>query len=401
MPDLARLLVRRLTDRMDRGALEVDGVGGAWKAGSGDRPCRITVNDERAYGAILRRGSVGFAESYVAGWWDTDDLTGLVRLLIDNMAGLLARLDRLGRVAGGPLSLWERARPPSKESDRQNVRAHYDLPLELFTAMLDETMTYSCAVFDRPDSPLADAQRAKLDMVCAKLDLQPTDHVVEIGTGWGSFALHAATTYGCRVTTTTVSRSQEEVARRRVAEAGLGDRVKVLGADYRDLTGVYDKLVSIEMIEAVDWRRHDEFFATCERLLAPEGLMLLQAIVIADQSYERAKHHDDFIRRMIFPGGCIPSVTALCDSLTRATGLRVYDLEDIGSYYPRTLRLWHENLDANWEQVEETGVGDKLHRLWTLYLCYCEAAFLERHISDVQVLIAGPRFRSTPDVLPR
>ena len=404
MPELAPAVIRRLAGRIRRGTLAVEDDGDAWfgwTVGHGDPFVRVTVHDRRTYDAILRHSSNGLADSYLDGWWDTDDLTGLIALLIDNLEVPLAGLDRLGALASGPLSLVRRRRAPSKESDRRNVRAHYDLPVELFTAMLDETMTYSCAVFETPETHLVDAQRAKLDRICTKLDLGPDDHVVEIGTGWGGFALHAATRYGCRVTTTTLSRSQRELALRRVAEAGLADRVTVLGSDYRDLEGTFDKLVSIEMIEAVDWRRYDTFFATCRRLLRPDGLMLLQAITIADRSFERAKHHDDFIRRMVFPGGCIPSVTAMVDSLTRATDLRVLDLEDIGRHYAATLRAWHENVEKHWADVAATGLDERFHRLWSLYLCYCEAAFLERHISDVQMVIAGPRYRPRFEVRPR
>jgi cyclopropane-fatty-acyl-phospholipid synthase len=404
MPELAPAVIRRLAGRIRRGTLAVEDDGDAWSGwtvGHGDPFVRVTVHDRRTYDAILRHSSNGLADSYLDGWWDTDDLTGLIALLIDNLEVPLAGLDRLGALASGPLSLVRRRRAPSKESDRRNVRAHYDLPVELFTAMLDETMTYSCAVFETPETHLVDAQRAKLDRICTKLDLGPDDHVVEIGTGWGGFALHAATRYGCRVTTTTLSRSQRELALRRVAEAGLADRVTVLGSDYRDLEGTFDKLVSIEMIEAVDWRRYDTFFATCRRLLRPDGLMLLQAITIADRSFERAKHHDDFIRRMVFPGGCIPSVTAMVDSLTRATDLRVLDLEDIGRHYAATLRAWHENVEKHWADVAATGLDERFHRLWSLYLCYCEAAFLERHISDVQMVIAGPRYRPRFEVRPR
>jgi len=396
MAEIAPTVLRRLAARIRRGTLTVedDGPGwSGWTEGRGEPHVRVTVHDRRTYDAILRHGSNGLADSYLDGWWDTDDLTGFVALLIDNLAVPLAGLDRVGALASGPLSRVRRRRAPNPASDRRNVRAHYDLPVELFTAMLDETMTYSCAVFETPETHLVDAQRAKLDRICTKLDLGPGDHVVEIGTGWGGFALHAATHYGCRVTTTTLSRSQQEVARRRVAEAGLIDRITVLGSDYRDLEGTYDKLVSIEMIEAVDWRLHDTFFATCQRLLRPDGLMLLQAIVIADRSYERAKHHQDFIRRMVFPGGCLPSVTAICESLTRATSLRVLDTEDIGRHYAATLRAWHENVEKHWSEVEATGLDERFHRLWSLYLCYCEAAFLERHISDVQMVVAGPRYR--------
>lgn len=392
MRDPASVVLRRAARRA-RGTVIVDGAAGGWAAGSGEPVVRLAVHDDRTYRAVLTKGSVGFAESYVAGWWDTDDLTGLVQLLLSNLEGTLRVLDHLGQAGSGPLSWLRRRHVPNQESDRRNVRAHYDLPPELFRAMLDESMTYSCAVFDRPDVSLADAQLAKLDRICSKLELGPDDHVVEIGTGWGGFAVYAATRYGCRVTTTTLSREQEELATRRVAEAGLADRVNVLGSDYRDLRGTFDKLVSIEMIEAVDWRLHDTYFSTCERLLKPDGLMLLQAIVIADGSYERAKHHDDFIRRMIFPGGCIPSVTAITASLTRATDLRVFDLEDIGRHYALTLRKWFDNLDANWATASSGGLDDRFHRLWNLYLCYCEAAFLERHISDVQMVITGPAYR--------
>ncbi len=207
MVDPASALLRRSADRL-RGTLEVDGNAGGWIAGRGDPAVRVTVHDKRAFGAVLRRGSVGFAESYVAGWWDTEDLTGLVRVLVDNLSGPLRRLDRLGQAAAGPLRVMSRHRAPSQDVDRQNVRAHYDLPPELFTAMLDESMTYSCAVFETPDAPLGDAQLAKLERICTKLALRPDDHVVEIGTGWGSFALHAAAKYGCRVTTTTVSKAR-------------------------------------------------------------------------------------------------------------------------------------------------------------------------------------------------
>jgi cyclopropane-fatty-acyl-phospholipid synthase len=401
LAELPAAVAHRMAASIHDGTLVVDGAGGGWKVGSGEPSAHVTVHDRRAYGALLRRGSNGLAESYVAGWWDCDDLAGLVRLLIANLARSLRTLDRLGEAVNGPVSRWRRLRPPSKESDRRNVRAHYDLPADLFTAMLDESMTYSCGVFEQPGSTLAAAQLAKLNRICSKLDLQPSDHVVEIGTGWGSFALHAARAYGCRVTTTTVSRSQYEVATRRVADTGLEDRIRVLEADYRDLEGTYDKLVSIEMIEAVDWRRHDTFFATCERLLRPTGLMVLQAIVIADRSYDRAKHHHDFIRRMVFPGGCIPSVTALGDSLTRATRLRILDLEDIGRHYAATLRCWHDNIEAHWDTLPSNGADEEFRRLWRLYLCYCEAAFLERHISDVQMVIAGPKFRSPLSLRPR
>jgi cyclopropane-fatty-acyl-phospholipid synthase len=393
MSEFAAMLIRRLAIRSRGGTLLVEDPDGGWKAGFGAPCIQLVIHDRRAYGALLRSGSTGLAESYAAGWWDSDDLTGLVRLLIESVARPLERLDRIGEALSGPLSLLRRGSGVQKEDDRANVRAHYDLPLELYAAMLDETMSYSCGVFETQASSLEDAQRAKFDRICRKLDLTPDDHLVEIGSGWGGFALHAATVYGCRVTTTTVSESQYKLASQRVADAGLQHRVEVLDVDYRDLSGRYDKLVSVEMIEAVGWRQFDTFFATCQRLLRPDGVMALQAIVIADQSYERAKHHDDFIRRLIFPGGCIPSVSAISASLTRATDLRIFDLEDIGRHYPPSLRRWHDNFEAHWDEISACGLDERFHRLWRFYLCYCEAAFLERHISDVQILITAPQFR--------
>jgi cyclopropane-fatty-acyl-phospholipid synthase len=393
MLSVRTLVMRRLASHVRGGTLVVEERGGTWTAGTGSPMIRLTVHDRRAYGALLRRGSIGLAESYVAGWWDCDNLTGLVRLLIESLARPLRWMDRIGQKMSGPISLWHRRKGPSKEVDRANVRAHYDLPVGLYAVMLDETMAYSCGVFDSPATSLGDAQIAKFDRICRKLELGPDDHLVEIGTGWGGFAIHAASNYGCRVTTTTVSQSQFEVASQRVVQADLEGRVKVLDVDYRDLSGQYDKLVSIEMIEAVGWRQFDTFFATCERLLRPEGIMALQAIVIADQSYERAKHHDDFIRQFIFPGGCLPSINVVSSSLTRATDLRIFDLEDIGRHYATTLQRWHDNLESQWEGMTASGLDEEFHRMWRLYLCYCKAAFLERRTSAVQMMIAGPQYK--------
>ncbi len=354
---------------------------------------RVEVHDPRAYGALLRGGSVGLGTSYVAGWWDADDLTALIRALFSRVRPLMARLDSLGRAFGVGLDAAARLRAPSRADDARNVRAHYDLSNEFFQLMLDETMTYSCAVFEHPGATLADAQVAKIDRLCAKLDLQPGDHLVEIGSGWGSLALRAAQRYGAVVTTTTISETQRAYVDKQVAEAGLSDRVTVLGEDWRDLRGRFDKLVSVEMIEAVDWRRHDEFLAACGSLLVDGGLAVLQAIVIDDASFERAKRHEDFIRRMIFPGGCLPSVASITASLARATDLRLIDLEDIGRHYAETLRRWAVNLGRHAHDLERLGASEQFRRLWSLYLAYCEAAFLERHVSDVQVLLAKPCWR--------
>jgi cyclopropane-fatty-acyl-phospholipid synthase len=255
---------------------------------------------------------------------------------------------------------------------------------------------YSSAIFEREDMPLEAASIAKLDRICRKLDLKPDDRVIEIGTGWGGFALHAARHYGCHVTTTTISRSQQKLARERVTAAGLNDRITLLLQDYRDLTGQYDKLVSIEMIEAVGHQYYDTFFRKCSELLKPEGTMLLQAITIADQRYEAARRSVDFIQRYIFPGSCIPSVTAISNALTRATDLRLFHLEDIGPHYALTLRRWRENFNANLAGVRALAYPESFIRMWEFYLCYCEAGFMERVIGDVQMLLVKPGARPAP-----
>ena len=377
-----------------RGTLRFEGSGmptaRSVVSGSGDPDATVVVHDQRTWPALLQRGSRGMAESYMAGWWDTDDLTGVVRIALRRTAGLRQLLDKTARYSGGLVAGAQRLRPPSKRRDRENIAAHYDLSNEFFALMLDPTMAYSCAFFAEDDTSLEAAQVAKFEMIADKLQLGPEDHVIEIGTGWGGFAIHAATRHGCRVTTTTISEAQRSLAEKRVAEHGLTDRVTVLGADYRDLEGRYSALVSIEMIEAVDWRRHDEFFATCARLLTGGGRMALQAITIEDASYERAKLHDDFVRAMVFPGGCLPSVSTIATSVARTSDLRIVDLQDIGPHYAETLRRWRANLEDQRPAVERLGFDDRFWRFWTLYLCYCEAAFMERHISDVQLVLARP-----------
>jgi cyclopropane-fatty-acyl-phospholipid synthase len=404
-PALARLAptARRLAlgaaARRRGGTIEVTDAAGAHRLGKGDPLVRARVHDDRAYACLLGSGSVGLGRSYVAGWWDCDDLTTLVQVLSRWTSGLRAPLDALARATAPLLDLPARWAVPGRADDAHNVRAHYDLSNEFFGLMLDETMTYSCAMFEGPGVSLADAQRSKIDRLCTKLALAPEDHVVEIGSGWGAFAIRAAGRYGCRVTTTTISEAQRAYVAEQVAQAGLSPRVNVLGADWRDLpalaesNGRFDKLASVEMIEAVDWRNHDEFLGSCAGLLRDEGLAVLQAIVIDDRSFERAKRHQDFVRRMVFPGGCIPSVQSLVSSLARASDLRVVDLEDIGRHYAQTLRLWAANLATHAEAVERTGVSEELRRLWALYLAYCEASFLERHISDVQLVLAKPGWR--------
>jgi cyclopropane-fatty-acyl-phospholipid synthase len=386
--------LKLMAARIQGGTLTLVDSNGSHRFGTGELQATMVIHDSDVYAAVLKEGSVGFARTYADGLWDCDDLTSLVRVLSRGLRPVTAVQDRVGQWIGGTTDWARRLRPPDRSADRHNIRAHYDLSNEFFALMLDGTMMYSAAIFERPDMSLAEAQRAKLDRLCAKLDLSPSDHVVEIGTGWGGFAVHAATHYGCRVTTTTISAAQFDFASKRVADLGLTDLVTVLDRDYRDLDGTFDKLISIEMIEAVDWRQHDTFFGTCASLLRPDGLMALQAITVDDRSFERAKNGTDFIREMIFPGGCIPSVEAMARSLRRSTPLVVIDLEDIGRHYVETLHRWYENVEAHRSEVSALGLDERFQRLWDLYLRYCEGAFFERHISDVQMVMAMPDWRA-------
>jgi cyclopropane-fatty-acyl-phospholipid synthase len=397
MADVTTALALRLLGRNarpDQGTLRLTGEAvptrGALVSGTGTPDVTVWVHDRRTFAAVLRGGSVGLATSYRDGWWDADDLTGLVRVLSRRTAGMRRVLDSAARRAGAPIAAFQRLHPPTQADDRRHVAAHYDLSNEFFALMLDPTMTYSCAYFERPGLSLEEAQRAKFELLASKLELSADDHVVEIGTGWGGLAVHLAERHGCRVTTTTISAEQRHHAERLVKERHLEDRVTVLGADYRNLAATYDALVSVEMVEAVDWRRHDEFFAACDRLLRPGGRMGLQAITIEEASYRRARLHDDFIRTLVFPGGTIPSLGALLGSLNRTSDLRPVDLQDIGRHYAETLRRWRANLAAHEDEVAALGFDRPFRRLWDLYLCYCEAAFEERHISDVQLVLSRP-----------
>ena len=301
----------------------------------------------------------------------------------------------LGRIRSltGPVADPIRAlRPADRERDRINIGAHYDQGNEFFALFLDPTMMYSCAIFPHSASTLEEASVEKLEQICRRAQLSAEDHVLEIGTGWGGFAVHAASLYGCRVTTTTISREQYEFATERVREAGLEDLVTVLFEHYRDLDGQFDKLVSIEMIEAVDWREYDDFFASCARLLKPNGLCTLQSITVPGQRFERSKNVQDFIKAVIFPGGCLPSVEAILSSTARATDFDLIDLDDIGLHYAETLRRWRSALLANRDKLEQLGFDDVAARVWEFYFCYCEAGFDERVISDVQLVLARPGF---------
>jgi cyclopropane-fatty-acyl-phospholipid synthase len=391
--DVARRSIRAMLRRMHAGRLTVVEDGRRAVFGPGGEPHATVEVRSPAFWPALLHGSRGLAEAYVDGLWDSPDVTAVVRVAARNVV-LLDDIKRRVALVREPVV---RARAAFVRNDRRRSRrdisAHYDLGNDLYELMLDETMMYSSAIFARPDMTLREAQEAKLDRVCAQLALGPDDHVIEIGTGWGGFAIHAARTTGCRVTTTTISREQRALALERVAEAGLSDRVTVLDHDYRDVRGRYDALVSLEMIEAVGWKDFDTFFRCCSDLLKDDGAMLLQAIVVDDRAYEVEKASRSFIRTMIFPNGCLPSQEVIARCVARVTDLRTVDLFDMTASYPETLRRWRAAVEAHAGELDALGYDERFRRLWRLYLCYSEAGFEERRIGDVQLTLAKPRWR--------
>lgn len=400
---LTRMAVLRRLERVARGAVTLVEGTERYTFGRISAQCplqaTVTIHDPRTYVYIALGGTVGAGDAYRWGFWSADDLTALVRIFVLNRA-LLDGMERgLAGLAGWVLRFLHRLRRNTKTGSRRNIAAHYDLGNDLFKLMLDETMMYSCAYFERPDATLAEASRAKNDLICRKIECSPNDHILEIGTGWGGFAIHAASRYGCRVTTTTISRQQYDYAVRRVEEAGLGDRVRVLLVDYRDLPGLgerFDKLVSIEMIEAVGHEYYDTFFRVCGELLKPDGRLLIQGITIDERLYARAIRSVDFIQRFIFPGSCIPSVGALIQASARASDLGLIHLDDIGAHYPPTLRGWRHNLLSRGRDLWQAGITPEFLRLWEFYLCYCEGGFRERAISTVHLLFCKSDWRPEP-----
>jgi len=359
--------------------------------GSGAPSATFHIRSPQTWQMALR-GSRGLAEAYAQGLWDSPDLVAVIRLAARNASGL----DRL-RGLLSPLRIpAQQARALLRRSTRRrrrrDIAAHYDLGNDLFRRMLDPTMSYSCAIFERDGMTLQEASIAKLERVCEQLDLGPDDHLLEIGSGWGSLAIHAAATRGCHVTTTTISREQHDYATQQVARAGLEHRVTVLMEDYRDLHGTYDKLVSIEMIEAVGWQHIGRFFAKCSELLAANGAMLLQAITIDDRAYEVEKASKSFANTYIFPGGCLPSLEVIARNVARRTDMQAVHLEDLTPHYAETLRRWQQNFAAHADSLGELGYDERFRRLWTFYLCWCEAGFAERRICDIQLLLAKPQW---------
>ncbi len=348
----------------------------------------ITLRTPAVWREVATKASRGLGESYIDGWWTTNDLVGLVRLLIRNLDTFDEIRNRWSRTTAPVADLARRLRPASKTRDKREIAAHYDLGNDFFELFLDPTMAYSCGLFEGPHVSLEEAQKAKFDRLLRSIDLQPGDHLVEIGTGWGGLAVHAAQEFGARVTTTTISEEQHRHATELVHELGLSNQITVLLRDYRDLTGTYDKLVSVEMIEAVDWRDQPAFFRTCNRLLKPDGRMALQAITVADSRFDRVRNSVDFIKAFVFPGSCIPSVDAITRVSAKAGDFWLTQLDEFPQHYAETLHRWRDRLHEADDVARARGYGDALLRLWDFYLAYCEGAYAERYVSLVQCVLA-------------
>lgn len=363
---------------------------GAQRVSATGLNARVVFKNPRAFSKIVLGGSIGGGESYMAGDWECSDLTALMRIFVRNRS-LLEDLDgSFTRLIAPAQKLYHRLRKNSIEGSKKNIQAHYDLGNDFFDLVLGSSWMYSSGYFLSPQSTLEDAQFEKNDRICRKLNLKPSDHLLEIGTGWGSFAIHAAKNYGCKVTTTTISRKQFELAKKRIAEHNLADRVTLLEKDYRLLEGQYDCIVSIEMIEAVGLNFLETYFEKCSSLLKPTGQMLLQGITIRDQFYESAKNNVDFIQRYIFPGSGIPSVGSITQAVAKRTDLEVVALETFGQHYARTLRLWSERMKSHHTEIKKLGYTEALYRMWLYYFSYCEGGFLESSINVMQMHLSKP-----------
>ena len=366
---------------------------------------KIIVHDSAAYRDVMLNGIVGSGEAYMRGSWSSPDLVNVIRLFCANMT-IFHEINK----GWASFNKWfaliaHKVRGNNKNNARLNIAAHYDLGNDFFKLFLDETMMYSSAIFPRPDSTLKEASEYKLAHICERLQLQESDHLLEIGTGWGGMAVYAATHYGCQVTTTTISKEQYEYTCEKVKQAGLESKIHVLLDDYRDLVKAengqprqYDKLVSIEMIEAVGHEYYKQYFSVCSQLLKPDGLMLIQAITLPDQRFETSKNTTDFIQRYIFPGGRLPSLSVIANHFTKNTNMQIVNVDDITQHYAETLARWRLAFFEKIDEVKAQGFNDIFTRMWDFYLCYCEGGFRERSISTIQVLAAKPRSMQLPKV---
>jgi cyclopropane-fatty-acyl-phospholipid synthase len=401
----ARALVSQLLERMTRDSLTIiensQAAPHVCTFGSddpADRPSSlhgtIEVHDGRAWTALVREGSVGLGRGYFEGWWDSDDPVAVVRIIIRNLEWIDELRNRVADNTGWATNRIRAALPkPGRHGNKEDIASHYDLGNEFFQIFLDDTLTYSSAVFVSAEAALAEASQYKYDRMLSKLGVLAEHNVLEIGTGWGGFALRAVDTTGCKVTSTTISEEQLKEATRRVRKAKRSSAVTIMDKDWRDLTGRFDRVVSIEMIEAVDWRDYDQYFATIEKCMESDGLAAIQTICVPDRRYERTKNTDDFIRRFIFPGGVLPSIGAISRSVGSATRMQIIDIEDLSAHYAETLRRWRARFDERIDEVKALGLDDRFCRLWRFYLAYCEAGFMERHCTVNQIVLAGPNWR--------
>jgi cyclopropane-fatty-acyl-phospholipid synthase len=382
---------------LDRLTVVEDGEISLYGATDGELEAAIEIHDARAWTALLREGSIGLGRGYFEGWWDSDDPTTVVRIIIRNIEPVDELRNQFTEATSWLTNRLRRLHPSRaanlRRRNREDIASHYDLGNEFFQLFLDETLTYSSAIFPSAEAALAEGSAYKYDRLLSKIGVQSGHRLLEIGTGWGGFALRAADTTGCSVTTTTISDEQLKEARRRVAVAGRSDSVELLNRDWRDLEGQFDRIVSIEMIEAVDWLDYDHYFRTIESCLVPDGLVAIQAICVPDRRYERTKNTEDFIRRFVFPGGFLPSLGAIGRSVSSATRLQMVDVEDLSAHYAETLRRWRLRFDEREEEVQALGLDQRFIRLWRFYLAYCEAGFLERHCTVNQIILAGRRWR--------
>ena len=394
---LDRFLRQRMQQQLagfGHGQLVIQDALGTLQLGQADSGPSVTlqIHDPGFYRALATHGSVGAGQAYMDGLWQCSDLVALIQLLVRNRDLLDGMETGSARLGGLAMKALHALRRNTREGSRRNIAAHYDLGNEFFGLFLSPDLMYSSAYWEGADDTLEAASTRKLDLICRKLALGPDDHVLEIGTGWGGFALHASRHYGCRVTTT-ISREQHDLAATRIAEAGLGGRITLLQSDYRDLRGQYDKLVSIEMIEAVGAEFQDSYFGQIGRLLKPDGLALVQAITIEDHRYAQALESVDFIKRHVFPGCFIPSISAMLASKTRSSDLALIALEDFGLSYARTLQAWRERFLAQLPAVRAQGFDERFIRLWEFYLAYCEGGFRERSIGVAHLVLAKPGWR--------
>ena len=400
---IARKLVHRQLRRITTGEiiLRENNTENYFGKATNDFPLRVVidVHHPSLYSDVAFGGSPGSGEAYMKGSWDCSDLTALVRIMLRNREVLDTMDYGIARIKAPLQKLAHMLNRNTRIGSKKNISAHYDIGNDLFQLFLDQTMMYSSAYYEHPEMDLEQASIAKLDLVCKKLELSEADHLLEIGTGWGGLAVHAAKNYGCRVTTTTISDEQYHYAQERVRSEGLEDRVEVLNRDYRDLNGQYDKLVSIEMIEAIGHQYMNGYFAHCANLLKPDGMMLIQAITIRDQLYHNALKDVDFIKKYVFPGGFLPSVTAMINSINKQTNMKMFHLQDIGPHYARTLKDWRNRFLGRLDEVRELGYSEEFTRLWEYYFCYCEGGFLEHDIGTVQMLLTKPGNRRNPVIL--